>query len=88
MPMPKSTVNFSPGFARRRLDAVVLLEQQDAESVEAGVLQREAILGFVHAEAARPAGASGEEDVVIDDFLARNPLASQALAGTGRGSRP
>ena len=52
-------------FAGCGLDPFLLLEQQDAEAVEAGVLQREAVLGFVHAEAAGAAGAGGEEDVII-----------------------
>ena len=42
-------------LAGRGLDAVAVFKQQHAETVEAGVLQREAILGFVHAEAARTA---------------------------------
>ena len=56
-----------------------MLEQQHAESVKARVAQRQAILGFVHAEAAGPAGAGGEEDVAVDDLLLGQALLFQAL---------
>ena len=49
--------------AGRLLEAAGLLEEHDAEAVEAGVAQRLAVLGDVHAEAARAARAGGEEDV-------------------------
>ncbi len=67
------------GLAARRFDAVSLLEEQNAESVEACILQREAILGLVHAEAARAAGACCEEDVIVDDLLLRQSLLFEAL---------
>src|SRR5258708_3073557 len=41
-----------PWLTRGRLDSVAVLEQQHAETIEAGVLQREAILRLIHAEAA------------------------------------
>ncbi len=72
MPMPKSTVNFSPGSPEAALIPSCLLEEQDAETVEAGVLQGEAVLGLVHAEAAGAAGAGGEEHVVVHDVAARD----------------
>ena len=68
-----------PRLARGRLHAVVLLEQQHAEAVEACVLQGQAILGLIHAEAARATGASGEEDVVVDDLLLGHAAGFQAL---------
>ena len=68
-----------PRLARGRLDAVAVLEQQDAEAVESGVLQREAVLGLVHAEAARTAGAGREEDVVVENLLAREPFLLEEL---------
>ncbi len=61
------------------LDAVGLLEEQYAEAIEAGILQREAVFGLVHAEAAGSAGAGGEEDVVVDDLLAGLSLLLQIL---------
>ena len=56
-----------------------MLEQQDAEAVEAGVLQGEAVLGLIHAEAAGSAGTGGKEDVIIDDVLTRHPLRLELL---------
>ena len=41
-----------PGFAGGGLYAVILLKEQYSEAIEAGVLQSEAILRLVHAEAA------------------------------------
>ncbi len=66
-------------FARGRLHAVILLEQQHAEAVEARILQGQAIFGLVHAEAARSARAGGEEDVVVDDLLLGQAAGFQAL---------
>src|SRR6266496_1711366 len=60
-----------PRFAGRGLDAVVLLEKQHAEAIEARILERQPILGLIHAEAAGTARAGGEEDVVVDDLLLR-----------------
>ena len=68
-----------PGFARGRLHAVILLEQQHAEAVEARILQSQAIFRLVHAEAARTTGAGGEEDVVVDDLLLGHAAGFQAL---------
>jgi hypothetical protein len=51
---------FETGLAAGRLDAVRLLEEQHTEAVEAGILQREAILGLIHAEAAWAARAGGK----------------------------
>ncbi len=45
---------FQPGLARCSFDAVAVFKEQHAEAVEAGILQREAILGLIHAEAAGP----------------------------------
>ena len=55
-------------------EAARLLEEHDAEAVEAGVAERLAVLGDVHAEAARAAGAGREEDVVLDDVLGRHAV--------------
>ena len=75
-------------LAGRLLEAALLLEQQDAEAVEAGVAQRLAVLGDVHAEAARAAGAGGEEHVVLDDVLDRHASARRAgRSGTSPGCR-
>ena len=94
-PRPKSTVNFrpgspdaapcrravrdGPGLAGRGLDAVGLLEEQDAESVEPGILDAEPVLGFVHAEAAGAARTSREEHVAVDDRLAGHAAGFQTL---------
>ena len=56
------------------LEAALLLEQQHAEALEAGVAQRLAVLGDVGAEAAGAAGAGGHEHVVLDDVLDRDLL--------------
>src|SRR5262249_1272600 len=61
------------------LDAVAVFEEQDSEAVKAGVLQGEAVLSFVHAEAAGAAGASREEDVVVEDLLAGEPFLLEEL---------
>ena len=42
-------------LARGGLDSIAVLKQQHAEAIEAGVLEREAILRLIHAEAARTA---------------------------------
>src|SRR5439155_10221393 len=65
--------------ARGGLDAVVLLEKQHAEAVEPGVLEREPVLRLVHPEPARSAGSGSEEDIVVEDLLARNSFFLQAL---------
>src|SRR5664279_3889884 len=68
-----------PGFARGCLHAVVLLEQQYAETAETGVLQRQAVLRLVHSKAAWTARAGGKEDMVVDDLFFRHPPRFQAL---------
>src|ERR1022692_4366567 len=68
-----------PGFAGGRLHAVILLEEQYPEAGEAGVLQSQAILRLVHAEAARTTGTGGKEDVVVDDLVLRHAARLQAL---------
>ena len=60
--------------AGRLLEAAGLLEEHDAEAVEAGVAERLAVLGDVHAEAARAARAGREEDVLLDDLLRRHAV--------------
>ena len=62
-------VHFQAGFGFGLVQAAALLEQEHAEFLEAGVAQREAIFSFVHAEAAGAAGAGGEEDVAVADFV-------------------
>ena len=57
-------------FAGSGLDAVAVLEEQDAKAVKTRVLQGKTVLGFVHAEAAGPTGSGGEEDEVIENLLA------------------
>ncbi len=66
-------------LAAGRLDAVGLLKEQDAKTIESGVLQREAILGFIHAEAAGAAGTGGEEYVIVDDLFAAQAFLLQFL---------
>ena len=72
-------VHLQAGFGVGLAEPARLLEQQHAEAVEPGVAQRQAVLGFVHAEAARAAGAGGEEHVAVDDFLLGQSLLFQAL---------
>ncbi len=55
-------------------EAALLLEEHDAEAVEAGVAQGLAVLGHVHAEAARTAGPGGDEHVAVDDLSGRHAL--------------
>ena len=66
-------------LSRRRFQAVLVMEEQDAEAVEPRIFQREAVLGLVHPEAAGPARAGREEDVVVEDLLARDPRFFQRL---------
>ncbi len=56
------------------LEAALLLEEQNAEALEARVAERLAVLGDVGAEAAGAAGAGRHEDVVLDDLLDRHLL--------------
>ena len=67
-------VHLEAGLEVTLLEAALLLEQQHAKAVEAGVTQGQAVLGLVHAEAARPAGAGGQEDVAVDDLLGAHAL--------------
>ena len=57
------------GFTSRLAEAALLLKQHYAEAVETRVAQGLAVLRHVHAEAARAAGASREEHVVVDDLF-------------------
>jgi hypothetical protein len=68
-----------PRFTRCGLDSVTVFEQENAETVEARILQGESIFRFVHAESARTAGTSGEKDVVIENLLARQAFFLQKL---------
>src|ERR1700676_4282107 len=78
---PHSEINceLETGFSRCRFDTVVLLKQQDAKAVEPGVLQRKAILGFIHSEAAGAKRAGRKKDIIIQDFLSGNPLFFKSL---------
>ncbi len=68
--------NSSPASVAGRLaQAALLLEQQDAEAVEAGIAQRLPVFRDVGAEAARTAGAGGKEHARPDDLLDRHALA-------------
>ena len=50
-----------------------------AEAIKTGIAQRQAILGFIHAEAAGSARTGSEEDVPVDDFLFGNSLLFEGL---------
>ena len=67
---------FQSRLAGGRLDPVAVVEQQHAEAIESRVLQREAVLGLVHAEAARTARARRKEYVVVQNVLAGLPSSS------------
>ena len=84
----KVDVQRQAGFGLGLVQAAALLEQQDAELVKPGVAQGEAVFGFIHTEAAGAAGAGGEEDVAVADFVLGKTLVLQGLAQTGRGCRP
>ncbi len=66
-------------LTRGRFDPVAVLEEQHSETIEARILQREAILGLIHPEAARAAGTGSEENIVIQNVLARNAFLFQKL---------
>ena len=68
------------GLAGGSFYAVVLLKEQHAETIEARILQGQAILGFVHTEATRPTRTGGEEDVVVDDLLLGETAGSRGSA--------
>ncbi|MFZ0298755.1 MAG: hypothetical protein WAM13_10450 [Candidatus Sulfotelmatobacter sp.] len=70
---------FQTGLAGGSLNPVAIFEEQDTKTVEAGVLQREAIFRLVHAEAARTAGTRGEEYEVVQDLFARQAFLLQKL---------
>ena len=76
------------GLARRRLDAVAVFEQQHAEAIKTGILQREAVFRLVHAEAAGTARTGRKENVIVQNLLARECLPSPGTADTAPGSRP
>ena len=61
-------------FAGGLREAALLLEQHHAEAVEASVAQGLAVLGHVHAEAARAAGTGGQEHELVDDLLVAHAL--------------
>src|SRR5207302_5087625 len=67
------------GLTACGLDAVGLLEQQNAEAVEPSVLEGKTIFRLIHAEAAWATGAGCEEDVIVDDLLSRLPLLLKLL---------
>jgi hypothetical protein len=62
-------------FASRLTQTTLLLKQQHAEAVEAGIAQGFSVLGDIGTETARPTGAGGEEHTRADDLLDRHPLA-------------
>src|SRR5438552_8983841 len=70
---------FESRFARGCFDAVAVFKQQHAEAVKSSILQRKPILGFVHAEAAWSARSRSEEDVVVQNLLARDTFLLQKL---------
>ena len=78
-------VHFQAGFRFRLVQSARLLKQQHAESIKARVAQCQAILGFVHAEAAGAAGAGGEENVTVNDLLLGQALLFQASGQTAQG---
>src|ERR1700722_2658337 len=78
---PEAEVNceFQAGLAGGGLNPVAVFKQQNAKTVEAGVLQREPIFRLVHAKAAWTAGTRGEEDEVVQDIFPRHPFLFQKL---------
>src|SRR5262249_52622108 len=76
---PEVYAKLQARLARRRIDPVVLLKEQDPEAAEAGVLDREPILGFIHPEAARSTRPRCEENVVVNDLLAAEPRRLEGL---------
>src|SRR5262249_23694184 len=49
------------------------------ETIKACILESEAILGFVHAEAARSARARGKENIIVQNLLARDTFLFKKL---------
>src|SRR5260370_7625044 len=66
-------------LARGRLDSVAVLEQQHTEAIEACVLQREAILRFIHAEAAWTTRTRRKENIVVQNVFAGDTFLFQEL---------
>ncbi len=66
-------------FTGRRLDSFLLLEEQDAETVEACILQCEPVLCLVHPKAARPTRSCRKENVIVQDVIAGDSLLFEAL---------
>src|SRR5262249_32660178 len=67
-------VELDTGVLCRLTGAAALVEEQDAEAVEAAVTQGEPVLGLVHAKPTGTAGAGREVDVVLQDPLGRPAL--------------
>jgi hypothetical protein len=72
-------IHFEAGFGIGLAEAAGLLEQEDAETVEPGVAEGEAVFGLIHSETAGAAGAGGEEDVLVNDLLLAETLLFKSL---------
>src|SRR5437867_13056799 len=79
MPKPKSMVNLSPGSPEAALMPSLSLNSSTRKPSNPAFCSRKPILGFVHAEAAWSARSRGEEDVVVQNLLARNTFLLQKL---------
>ncbi len=65
---------------------VVLIEPEDAESVETRLAQSFTVLGRVHAEAAWAAGAGCNKGMLTQNLLARQPVFFELLKVPDQGS--
>src|ERR1700751_43115 len=70
---------FQPWLSGLSFDSIAVFEQQDSKAVEARILQSRANLGLIHAKAARAAKTSREEDVVVQNLLARHAFFFEEL---------
>ena len=79
-------IHLQAGFGVGLGESAGLLEQEHSEAVETRIQQRQAILGLIHAEAARPTGAGGEETMTLY-FIVKylHVLVAIVIPGTGSG---
>src|SRR5262249_8713853 len=68
-PEAEVDAEFQPRLSGRRVDAVILLEEEDPKTVKTRVLHTQTVLGLVHAEPAGTARSRREEHVIVDNLL-------------------
>ena len=78
-PEPEIHRKLQPRLPRSRLDSVAVFEQQHSKAVEPRILQRKTVFRLIHSEPARATRTRREENEVVQDLLAREPLFLEEL---------